>query len=117
MAYLLQNTADTISDKDVKKLIRKNTKATSDEIFAAIKGYTIEPDQAKKLELAQNHLEYLDEMITATEVELYVRIKPYWQYVEYVSSMPGMTQLSATIVLAETGVNMDIFEMLIKLHV
>ena len=110
MAYLLQNTADTISDKDVKKLIRKNTKATSDEIFAAIKGYTIEPDQAKKLELAQNHLEYLDEMITATEVELYVRIKPYWQYVEYVSSMPGMTQLSATIVLAETGVNMDIFE-------
>ena len=34
MAYLLQNTADTISDKDVKKLIRKNTKATSDEIFA-----------------------------------------------------------------------------------
>lgn len=49
-------------------------------------------------------------MITQTEVELYVRIKPYYEFVEFVSTMPGMTELSSTIVLAETGVDMDIFD-------
>ena len=29
--------------------------------------------------LARGHLEYLDDMITQTEVELYVRIKPYYE--------------------------------------
>lgn len=56
-------------------------------------------------------LEYLDDMITQTEVELYVRIKPYYEFVEFVSTMPGMTELSSTIVLAETGVDMDILMM------
>lgn len=49
-------------------------------------------------------------MITQTEVELYIRMKPYYEFVEFVSTMPGMTELSSTIALAETGVNMDIFD-------
>ena len=63
-----------------------------------------------KLELARSHLEYLDGMITQSEVELYVRIKPYYKFVELVSTMPGMTELSSTIVLAKTGVDMGIFD-------
>lgn len=49
-------------------------------------------------------------MITQTEVELYVCIKPYYEFVEFVSTMPRMTALSSTIVLAETGVDMNIFD-------
>ena len=60
--------------------------------------------------MARAHLDYLDDMITQTEVELYVRIKPYYEFVEFVSSMPGMTELSSTIILAEIGINMDIFD-------
>ena len=110
MSYLLEHTSDTIDEKAVRRLIKKGTKATSNEIIEAIKGYNIETDQAKKLELARNHLDYLEDMITQTEVELYVRIKPYYEFVEFVSTMPGMTELSTTIVLAETGVNMEIFD-------
>jgi len=110
MSYLLEHTADSIDERAVRKLIKKGAKAKSDEIIEAIKGYNIETDQAKKLELARRHLEYLDNMITQTEVELYVRIKPYYAFVEFVSSMSGMTELSSTIVLAETGVNMNIFD-------
>ena len=110
MSYLLEHTADSMDEKAVRKLIKKGAKSKSDEIIEAIKGYTIETDQAKKLELAQGYLEYLDDMITQTEVELYVRIKPYYEFVEFVSTMPGMTELSSTIVLAETGVDMDIFD-------
>lgn len=110
MSYLLKNTSDSINDKAVRKLIKKGATAKSDEIIEAIKGYNIETDQAKKLELARGHLDYLDEMITQTEVELYIRIKPYYEFVEYISSLPGVTELSATIILAEIGVDMNIFD-------
>lgn len=110
MSYLLEHTADSVDEKALRKLIKKGAKAKSDEIIEAIRGYNIQSDQAKKLELARNHLDYLGEMITQTEVELYVRIKPYYEFVEFVSTMPGMTALSSTIVLAETGVDMDVFD-------
>ena len=110
MSYLLEHTSESMDEKAVRKLIKKGAKAKSDEIIEAIKGYNIETDQAKKLELARAHLDYLDDMITQTEVELYVRIKPYYEFVEFVSSMPGMTELSSTIILAEIGINMDIFD-------
>lgn len=110
ISYLLTNTADSIDDNAVRKLIKKRAKAKSNEIIEAIKGYRIESDQQLKMELARTHLDYLNEMITQTEVELYVRIKPYYEFVEYISSLPGVTNLSATILLAEIGVDMAVFE-------
>lgn len=110
MSYLLKHTAESLDEKAVRKLIRKGAKAKSDEIIEAIKGYNIETDQAKKLELARAHLEYLDSMITQTEVELYVRIKPYYAFVELLSSLPGVTELSAALILSETGVDMSVFD-------
>lgn len=71
------------------------------------KGCNIETDQAKKLELARGHLEYLDGLITQTEAEFYVRMKPHYALSSSLSTMPGMTERSSTIVLAETGVDMD----------
>ena len=110
MTYLLSNTPETIDDKAVRKLIKKKANAKSDEIIEAIKGYNIETDQAKKFALARAHLDYIDDMITQTEVELYVRIKPYYDYVTLIATLPGITELSATIILAEISVNMDIFD-------
>lgn len=37
-------------------------------------------------------------------------MKPYYEFIEFVSTMPRMTELSSAIVLAETGSNMDIFD-------
>lgn len=110
MSYLLAHTADSIDEKAVHKLIKKGAKAKSDEIIETIKGYSIETDQTIKSELARGHLEYLDEIITQTEVELYVHIKPYYEFVGFVSTMPGMAELSSTIVLAEAGVDMNAFD-------
>lgn len=110
ISYLLTHTSQSFDEKACRKLIKKGAKAKSDDIIAAINGYTIEADQRLKIELARGHLDYLDEMITKTEVELYVRIKPYWHLVELIASMPGMTEISATLTLAEIGINMSVFE-------
>lgn len=110
ISYLLTHTSESFNEKACRKLIKKGAKAKSDDIIAAINGYTIEADQRLKMELARNHLDYLDEMITKTEVELYIRIKPYWHLVELIASMPGMTEISSTFTLAEIGIDMSVFE-------
>lgn len=110
ISYLLTHTSESFDEKACRKLIKKGAKAKSNDIIAAINGYTIEADQRLKMELARNHLDYLDEMITKTEVELFIRIKPYWHLVELIASMPGMTEISATFTLAEIGVDMSVFE-------
>lgn len=110
ISYLLEHSSDSMDEKAIRRLIQKKAKAKSDDIIEAVRGYHIEADQAKKLELARGHLDYLENMIIQTEVELYVRMKPYYRFVEFVSTMPGMTELSSTIVLAETGVDMSVFE-------
>lgn len=110
ISYLLTHTSESFDEKACRKLIKKGAKAKSDDIIAALNGYTIEADQHLKMELARGHLDYLDEMITKTEVELYIRIKPYWHLVELIASMPGMTEISATLTLAEIGIDMSVFE-------
>lgn len=82
LSYLLAHTAGAIDEKAVRKLIKNGARAKSEEIIEAIKGYHIGTDEAKKLELARGHLDYLDNMITETEVGLYVRIAKAGTYLE-----------------------------------
>lgn len=110
MTHVLEHSSGPIDRAAIAGLIRKNTKASVDEIVAAIEGSRIRSDQRLKLSLARDHLEYLERLITRTEVELFVRMQPYQEYVDLVQTIPGMTALSSTIVLAEVGVDMSVFE-------
>lgn len=110
MTHVLEHSSGPIDRTAIAGMIRKNTKASVDEIVAAIEGSRIRSDQRLKLSLARDHLEYLERLITRTEVELFVRMQPYQEYVDLVQTIPGMTALSSTIVLAEVGVDMSVFE-------
>lgn len=49
-------------------------------------------------------------MIQKIDVELLVRIEPYYDYVELLTTIPGISKQSAIMVLSEIGVNMDVFD-------
>ncbi len=106
--YLL--TSDVIDEKECRKLIKGQAKKKSDAIISSIQGFQIESDQALKMTLARELLEYLDKMICNTEVELYVRTKFYRNIINLISELPGITELSATLILSEIGADMSVFE-------
>jgi len=55
-------------------------------------------------------MDYLDNAIFKTEVELYARIKPYLPTVQFLSDqLPGVTQLSAALIIAKIGADMSVF--------
>jgi len=108
MAHLLKSEAP--DEAVCVGLIQKRAKAKTGQILQSIRDCSIEPDQRFKLTEAKAHMDYIDGMITRTEIELYVRLEPYYPLIKLMSGMPGVTELSAALILAEIGVDMSVFE-------
>ncbi len=92
------------------KLIKGRVRGKAGRIIDSVRDCDIRPDQRFKIEQSMAHMDHLDRMVAKCELELYVRMQAHWGAVELVSGMPGMTELSACLVLAETGVDMSVFE-------
>lgn len=108
MQYLLSS--EVFDEDTCKLLIKKSAKKKTDTIVESIRGCSIESDQRFKMNAAMSHMEFLDNMIVRTEAELFVRMQPHYHYVRYLSTIPGISHLSAALILAETGFDMSVFE-------
>jgi len=109
MHYRLSS--DVFDEEHCKKLIQKGAKKKTELILESIRGSEIRPDQAFKMNEADAHMQFIDAMIIRTEAELFTRIQPYYGLVQLLASqLPGLQELSATLILAETGVDMSVFE-------
>lgn len=106
--YLLQN--QKFNPDECRKLIKGKAKNKSTDIISSIEGYTINSDQHFKLSTARAHLTYLDELICDAEVELFARTQPHYDLVKRLSKLPGFSELSSSLILAEIGTDMNVFE-------
>lgn len=109
MKYVLSS---AIFDEELcKKLIQKAAKKKTELILDSIRGCHLEADQRFKMNEASAHMDYLNNAILRTEVELFTRIQPYMPIVEHLADqLPGISLLSATLIISEIGVDMSIFE-------
>jgi len=109
MQYVLNS--KVFDEEHCKTLIQKTAKRKTELILQSIRGNSIESDQRFKMKEATAHMKYLDKAVLRTEVELYVRIQPYYHIVEHLSSqLPGISQLSAALIISEIGADMSVFE-------
>jgi len=103
--------SEVFTDNDIKKLIRGTAKKKTDLILESIRDNRIETDQRFKMSEVSKHLDYLEQSILKTELELYTRIAPHMPVVNHLANqLPGVTELSATLILAEIGFDMSVFE-------
>ena len=109
MKYVL--TSSIFDEEQCKKLIQKSAKNKTELILESIRGCKVESDQRFKMNEARAHMDYLDQAVLRTEVELYARIQPHYHLVEHLSNqLPGISQLSAALIISEIGVDMSVFE-------
>jgi transposase len=109
MNYALKS--EVFDNEQIKKLLLKTAKKKEAKVCEAMQGFRIEPDQRFKMNEANAHMQYLDGLIQRTEIELFVRVKPYWDIVERLSQqIPGVSELSAALIISEIGVDMSVFE-------
>ena len=109
MSYALKS--EVFDNEQCKKLILGMAKKKESQICEAMQGFHIEPDQRFKMNEAGAHMQYLDNLILRTETELFVRVQPYWNIIERLSKqIPGISLLSAALIISEIGVDMSVFE-------
>ena len=94
----------------VRSLIRGSAKAKADLVVDSVRGCAIDDAQRFKISASLEHMEHLDALVAACEAELRERLAPHWAAVELAQTMPGVGELSAMLIISETGDDMSVFE-------
>lgn len=102
-------TSTTIDDEKILKMIHHGCK-NKDKILDSLRHATIESDQRFKMLESMDHLNELQEHINSTEIELMKRASPMFDQFMHITEIPGISILSAVLIIAEIGVDMTQFE-------
>jgi transposase len=109
MRYVL--TSSVFDKKHCETLIQKSAKKTTDLILESIRDSQIGSDQRFKMKEVNDHIGFLNQSIIRTEAELFVRMQPFMPHVDNLASqIPGISKLSAALIIAEIGADMAVFE-------
>ena len=104
-------TSAVFDEELCKNLIQKSAKKKTELILDSIRDSNVESDQRFKMLEVKAHMDYLNQAILRTEVEIYTRIQPYVHIVQHLATqLPGITQLSAALIISEIGADMSVFE-------
>ncbi len=89
-------------------LAHRRIKATSAELEAALQG-RVTKHHRFALRLLLQHIDAIDAAITEIDQEVDANIEPFRTAITILSTIPGVSQLSAEVIAAEIGVDMGRF--------
>ena len=107
MEYLLST--ETIDDEKVLSMVDSRVKASGEDILRSVHGCKILAEQKFKMEHAQSHMDLLNETIKEINGEILKLCEPYAQQLRNLATVPGITSLSASYLIAEVGTDMSVF--------
>ena len=95
---------------DPERLVARigRVKATRAELLEALRG-RVSPHHRFMLKLHLAHIDALDQAIAAIETEVGLGLEPFRQAARLLSTMPGISTISANVIVAEIGVDMSRF--------
>lgn len=103
---LSQNEYD---DEDIFKNIDKHCKSSSEDILNSISGISWEASQKQRMNVIQEHIEYLDKSIKTIREIIDSIVVPYESAINLLCSIPGIDRKSAITIISEIGTDMSQF--------
>ena len=70
----------------------------------------ISKDQNSKMSVCLNHYEYINNCISQLDTAISLLSREFKSHIKIISSVPGLTEKSATTVVSEIGTNMLVFK-------
>lgn len=89
--------------------ISGRVKASRAELLEALRGH-ISAHHRFMLKLHLGHIDALDQAIDTIEKEVGLGLEPFRESVRHLSTMPGLSTVSASVIVAEIGVDMSRFK-------
>jgi transposase len=106
--YILS--CETFDPEHAKSLLKKSLKSKGDEIIQSIIGYELRGDQSTKMKVCRKHFDYINECLNTLDEKISDLAKPYHKFIDFATTIPGITKTSATYIIAEIGVDMSVFK-------
>lgn len=94
--------------EEISPLLKKNLKATPQEILDSVQG-NLTKEQNSKMEICLNHYDYINECVDKLKVAILPLIANYQKEIQLLLTIPGVQETSAIYILSEIGSNMNAF--------
>lgn len=99
---------DNLTLEEIKPLLKKNLKASPQEILDSIQGNLIK-EQNSKMQICLDHYDYINQCIDKIEETILPIISKYTKQINLLLSIPGVQETSAIYILSEIGADMSVF--------
>lgn len=106
--YIL--TCEVFDPEYCKSLLLKKAKDKAGDVVNSIIGYELRRDQSVKIKVCRKHFDEINECVSTLEETISGLAKPYHKFIELATTIPGITEQSATFIIAEIGVDMAVFK-------
>ena len=93
---------------DITPLLRKNLKSSPEEILKSING-NFDDSQSSKMNIVLKHYDSINECIDDLEEQILKLALKYSTEINLLLTVPGIKEISAIFIIAEIGINMNIF--------
>lgn len=99
---------ENLTLEEITPLLRKNLKATPQEILESVQG-NLSKEQNSKMEICLEHYNYINKCIDKLEVAILPIVANYQNEINLLLTIPGIQEISAIYILSEIGSNMNAF--------
>ena len=110
MEYLIETDTDQVRDEEILHLVDQRIRASSEDILESIHGYEFIGVQRDKLNIIQIHLSRLNECIRLIDEKLEYYRQKYSRIIRHLTTMVGITDMSALYFLGEIGTDMSVWK-------
>lgn len=106
LKLMLQNNNLTLND--ITPLLKKNLKSSPEDILKSIDGI-FDESQSSKMSICLSHYDALNECIETLEQQILKLAINYTTEIKLLTTIPGISEISAIFIIAEIGTNMNVF--------
>lgn len=99
---------DNLTLDEISPLLRKNLKASPQEILESVQG-NLTKEQNSKMEICLDHYDYINKCVDKLEEAILPLVANYQNEINFLLTIPGVQDVSAVYILSEIGSNMNAF--------
>lgn len=99
---------DNLTLDEISPLLRKNLKASPQEILESVQG-NLTKEQNSKMEICLDHYDYINKCVDKLEETILPLVANYQNEINLLLTIPGVQDVSAVYILSEIGSNMNAF--------
>ena len=99
---------DNLTLEEIEPLLKKNLKASPQEILDSIQG-NLTNEQNSKMQICLDHYDYINQCIDKIEEAILPIVSKYTKQINLLLSIPGVQETSAIYILSEIGADMSVF--------